>query len=133
MIANWASDALGGLLSAHAMTEDGIFREKICLMMNRTVPMVPNEGIPKLFFDTDQKHTLVGGYLFEACNLNKVTVGWSPYPKLASGIRAFVRKHRKSLNFANDMWNATLDDWTESCNKNQSVWHGFKLVIYASI
>lgn len=104
------------------MTEDAIYREKIGYVLNRTVPMVPNEGIPKLYFDTSHLHSLVGGYLIEAYNLHKVTVGWSQYPALARGILAFVRKHRKSLNFANDLWNSTLDDWTDSCNVNASNW-----------
>lgn len=115
-MANWVSDAIGGMLSAHALTGDPRFRHKVAFMMDRPIPTLnASGGIPRSHFSRETNNTALGGYLLETLYVEKISVGYNVLTPVALDVRRFLWRERRPLIFSMDLYVLAEEDWVHSC------------------
>lgn len=123
----WVSEICGGMMSAHAITGNPMFREKLVHLTNRTIPLMPNIRVPQLLFsDPNATRSVVGGYLLEINHLAKIFEApeASPLVRIADDLMRFLRRVPKSLHLAYDVFDTkALDVWSH---------HGTHIRFYAT-
>lgn len=100
--ASWSSYTVGGLLSAHALTGDTVFRVHAAIAANHDVG--GELGIPQL----------MGGFLLEAHHLqvSGAAGNRSVYAQAAAKVRWWLRTVPTNLHFAHDEWGQSTGEWS---------------------